>query len=141
MDSHPPSPTSEPSLPRSETSSHRDSEVSTEPLPSSELRMFDGHMERRKHFLSDHEKYNPVENTQALANVVCELSEHIRHIGDEVGASHHMLEMAVTCQRDGENNLRMIGDDTIQLKTKCVVLQPWNGCLREDMGQLREEMG
>ncbi|RPA94205.1 hypothetical protein L873DRAFT_1793111 [Choiromyces venosus 120613-1] len=103
--------------------------------------MFEGHMESRKHFLSDHEKYNPVENTQALANHVFDLSEHVHHIGDKVGASHHMLEMAVTCQRDGENNLRIIGDDAIGLKTQCAVLQPRNGGLREDMGQLREEMG
>ncbi|RPA88530.1 hypothetical protein L873DRAFT_1096668 [Choiromyces venosus 120613-1] len=141
MDSHPQSPTSEPSLTRLETSSRSDSEVATEPLPSSELRMFEGHMARRKHFLSDHERYNPVQNMQALANHVFDYSENIHNVGDEVAASRRMPDMVVTCQREGENNLRIIGDDVSGLKTKFAVLERLNEVLSEDMGQLKAEMG
>ncbi|RPA94416.1 hypothetical protein L873DRAFT_1792989 [Choiromyces venosus 120613-1] len=100
MDSHPPAPTSQPSLPRSETSSLCDSEVPTQPLPPSQLGMFEGHVARRKHFLSDYEKYTPVQNMQALANHVFGSSANVHHIGDGIGASRRMLDVGVTCRRE-----------------------------------------
>ncbi|RPA95647.1 hypothetical protein L873DRAFT_1845859 [Choiromyces venosus 120613-1] len=45
--------------------------------------------------------------------------------------------MAVTRQRDGGNNLRIIGDEVIGLETKFAVLEQSREVLREEMGQLR----
>ncbi|RPB04981.1 hypothetical protein L873DRAFT_1798398 [Choiromyces venosus 120613-1] len=159
MDSHPPPHTSQSSLPRSETSSHRDSEVPTEPLSLAELRRVEEYTVRRMRFLSDYERYDPVRNMQTLANQVFDLSEKVIHglsenvrIGDEVSESRLMLDMAVTCQYMGENNLRIIGDDVIGLKANLALLEQsnevlrvdierLNGVLREEIGQLREDMG
>jgi len=130
MDSHPPSPTSQPSSPRSETSSHRYSEVPTEPLPPSELRVFNEHMTRRKHFLSDFERYNPVQNMHALANHVFDLSENVHRVGDEVAISRRMLDMVGNHQREGNHNLRIIGEDVIGLEKRF-------GILEKEIGQLK----
>ncbi|RPA95398.1 hypothetical protein L873DRAFT_1829843 [Choiromyces venosus 120613-1] len=123
MDSHPPSPTSQPSSPRSDTSSHQYSEVATEPLPPSELRMFNEHMTRRKHFLSDYERYNPIQNMQALANHVFDLSENVHRVGDEVAVSRRMLDMVGSHQREGNHNLRIIGEDVIGLERRFTGLE------------------
>lgn len=136
MDSHPPSPTSQPSSPRSETS-HQYSEVPTEPLPPSELRVFNEHMTRRKHFLSDFERYNPVQNMHALANHVFDLSENVHRVGDEVAVSRRMLDMVGNHQREGNHNLRIIGEDVIGLERKFTVLERSNEVLRQEIGQLR----
>ncbi|RPB04976.1 hypothetical protein L873DRAFT_1728891 [Choiromyces venosus 120613-1] len=48
-----------------------------------------------------------------------------------------LLDMVVTCPREGENNLRTIGDDVVGLKTKFAISERWKGGLREDMGQSR----
>jgi len=129
MDSHPPSPTSQPSSPRSETS-HQYSEVPTEPLPPSELRVFNEHMTRRKHFLSDFERYNPVQNMHALANHVFDLSENVHRVGDEVATSRRMLDIVGSNQREGNHNLRIIGEDVIGLEKRF-------GILEKEIGQLR----
>ncbi|PUU73921.1 hypothetical protein B9Z19DRAFT_1134191 [Tuber borchii] len=81
MDSHPP--TSQPSSQPSGTNPHSQSEVPTEPLPSSELREFNERMTRRSRFLSDFQRYDPVQNMQALANHVFDLSENVRRMGHE----------------------------------------------------------
>ncbi|RPB04596.1 hypothetical protein L873DRAFT_1273656 [Choiromyces venosus 120613-1] len=84
-------------------------------------------------------------------NVIHGLSENVR-IGDEVAESRLMLDMVVTCQYMGENNLRIIGDDVIGLKANLALLEQSNevlrvdierlkGVSREEMAQLREEMG
>ncbi|RPB04575.1 hypothetical protein L873DRAFT_1798854, partial [Choiromyces venosus 120613-1] len=63
LDSHPPSATSQPSLPPAETSSHNHSEVPTEPLSPAELRRFEELMVRRGRFLSDYERYSTCRKT------------------------------------------------------------------------------
>ncbi|RPA88999.1 hypothetical protein L873DRAFT_1823656 [Choiromyces venosus 120613-1] len=127
MDSHPPPPTSQSSLPRSETSFHRDSEVPTDPLSPAELRRF--------------EEYTVFDLSE---NVIHGLSENVR-IGDEVAESHLMLDTAVTCQYMGENNLRIIGDDVIGLKANLALMEQSNEVPREDIERLNgvptEEMG
>ncbi|RPA92319.1 hypothetical protein L873DRAFT_1817848 [Choiromyces venosus 120613-1] len=139
MDSHPPSPTSQPSLQRS-TSSHNHSDVPTEPLSLTEQKVFEEYMARRRRFLSSYEMYPPIQNMQTLANQVFDfsedvmsLSENLRglpekvsHIEDEVADPRRVLDLVVTRQRDGEKNLSKIGDDVIGLKTQFAVFEQSN---------------
>ncbi|RPA90960.1 hypothetical protein L873DRAFT_1838830 [Choiromyces venosus 120613-1] len=125
MDSHPPSPTSQPSLPRSVPSSHNHSKVPNTPISLAEQKVFEEYMVRRRRFLSDYETYRPVQNMQTLANQVFDFSENVHslsvkvsHIENNVAESRRMLDMVVTQQRDGEKNLSKIGDDVIGLKTR-----------------------
>lgn len=92
--------------------------------------MFNEHMTRRKHFLSDFERYNPVQNMHALANHVFDLSENVHRVGDEVAVSRRMLDMVGSHQREGNHNLRIIGEDVIGLEKRF-------GILEKEIGQLR----
>lgn len=94
-------------------------------------------MTRRKHFLSDFERYNPVQNMHALANHVFDLSENVHRVGDEVAVSRRMLDMVGNHQREGNHNLRIIGEDVIGLERKFTVLERSNEVLRQEIGQLR----
>jgi hypothetical protein len=87
-------------------------------------------MTRRKHFLSDFERYNPVQNMHALANHVFDLSENVHRVGDEVAVSRRMLDMVASHQRDGNHNLRIIGEDVIGLEKRF-------GILEKEIGQLK----
>ena len=77
----------------SETSPHSQSEVPTEHLLSSGLREFNEHMTRRSCFLWDFQRYDPVQNMQALANRVFDLSENVRRIGHESSETGCMLKI------------------------------------------------
>lgn len=82
-------PSSPPDSPTYSTSSHDSdapplSEVPTVPLNQAETRLINDYMTRRQLFLSDYERYNPVQNMTQLANHVFELSEHIIKMKDTV---------------------------------------------------------
>ncbi|KAH0614327.1 uncharacterized protein H6S33_006213 [Morchella sextelata] len=82
MNTDPHSPPS-PGSTTSESPSNHYSEVPTEPIPASEILRWNEHMSRRKHFLSDYERYNPVQNMHALANHVFDLSESVHSISNQ----------------------------------------------------------
>lgn len=69
----------------SPTGSAEYSEVPTVPLNPAEHRLIQDYMTRRQHFLSDYERYNPVQNMHALANHVFDLTEGIYAMKDQIG--------------------------------------------------------
>jgi len=143
MDSISPSPSSHPSSPASEIS-HQNSEVPTEPITQSELRLFTEHLTRRKRFLSDYEQYNPVQNMQALANHVFDLTETVHHVSGEVTDSRRMIDLVRDNQREGNESLRLIGGEMERLgghvgmlEKKVDMLEESTEVLRNDISELR----
>lgn len=80
-------------------------------------------MTRRKHFLSDYERYNPVQNMHALANHVFDLSENVHRISDEVAVSRRMLGMVNESSREANEQLRVIGEDVSLSRREMSVLK------------------
>jgi ubiquinone biosynthesis protein UbiJ len=80
-------------------------------------------MTRRKHFLSDYERYNPVQNMHALANHVFDLSENVHRISGEVAVSRRMLSIVGENGRDANEQLRVIGEDVSLSRREMSVLK------------------
>jgi len=102
------------------------SEVPTEPLGSSERQLVHEYMSRRQHFLSDYERYNPVQNMHMLANHVFDLSENIFRLRGHFTSSRRMLDIVAANQRDENESIRAVGDDLT--------------ATREDLSSLKREM-
>lgn len=135
MNSDPPSPTS------SDGSSNHQSEVPTEPLPASEILRWNDHMTRRKHFLSDYERYNPVQNMHALANHVFDLSENVHRISDEVAVSRRMLGMVSDSSREANEQLRVIGEEVSLSRREMSVLKYEFDGIKGDVDSLKMDVG
>lgn len=88
--------------------------------------MVNERMLRRRYFLSDYEKYNPVQNMHMLANHVFDLTEGILRLDNNFVGSRRMLDFVATNQRDVDESVRGVGTDL--------------GSLREDVNLLRSEV-
>lgn len=112
------------------------SEVPTEPLADSERQLMADYMHRRQHFLSDYERYSPVQNMHMLANHVFDLSENIFRMKSEISnnftSSRRMLDMVVQNQREENDSMRDMGDDLGSLKQDV-------SSLKQEMDQMRRE--
>jgi len=127
------------------------SEVPTEPLPASERQLVHEYMSRRQHFLSDFEKYNPVQNMQMLAHHVFELSEGVVRLRNDFAGSRRLLEFLSNNQREANesvmnvgHDLEKFGGDVGKLDVKTSIFQgkvtdDIDG-LRQDINSLRTEM-
>lgn len=138
MDSHPP--TSRPSSQPSGTSPHSQSEVPTEPLPSSELREFNEHMTRRSRFLSDFQRYDLVQNMQVLANHVFDLSENVRRMGNESSETSRMLKIVGDHQREGNQTLQVMGGEVAGLDKRVTRLERRFGALGKKVVRLERRV-
>lgn len=87
------------------------SEVPTEPLPPSERRLVDEYMTRRQQFLSNYERYVPIQNMQALANHVFDLTENINHMRTDFTGSRRLLDIVSTNQRDVNESIKGVAQD------------------------------
>ncbi|KAF8544724.1 hypothetical protein BDD12DRAFT_872458 [Trichophaea hybrida] len=120
------------------------SEVPTEPLPASERQLVHEYMSRRQHFLSDFEKYNPVQNMQMLAHHVFELSEDVVRLRNDFTGSRRLLEILSQNQRDVNESVRDVGHDlgkfggdVGKLDEKVSLFQ---GRVTDDIGGLRQDI-
>lgn len=100
--------------------------VPTEPLNPSERQVVHEYMERRQHFLSDYERYNPVQNMHMLANHVFDLSENINTLKRDVATSRRTLDFVSDNQRELSSSMRVMGEDL--------------GNVKEEVGKLRNEL-
>lgn len=82
---------SNPGSPIASSPSEEYSEVPTELLSPSERQLVGEYMYRRQHFLSDYERYNPVQNMRTLANHVFDLSENIFSLRRDFDSSRRLL--------------------------------------------------
>jgi len=126
------SPTSTASLPDT---------VPTEPLNASERQVVHEYMERRQHFLSDYERYNPVQNMHMLANHVFDLSENINTLKRDVATSRRTLDFVSDNQRELNSSMRAIGEDVERLAHGHGELRSEMGWMKDEMGYMKEEMG
>ncbi|KAI5776713.1 hypothetical protein EDC01DRAFT_782818 [Geopyxis carbonaria] len=92
------------------------SEVPTEPLNASEKQMMHDYMSRRQHFLSDYERYNPVQNMHTLANHVFDLTENIFRLKTDFQSSRRVIDIVSTNQREENESIRVMGEDLGELK-------------------------
>ncbi|RPB08402.1 hypothetical protein P167DRAFT_539340 [Morchella conica CCBAS932] len=138
MNTDPHSPPS-PGSTTSESPSNHYSEVPTEPIPASEILRWNEHMTRRKHFLSDYERYNPVQNMHALANHVFDLSESVHSISDQVAVSGRTLGFVQEHTRDTSESLRSVGEELTRLKGDVEGLKGEIGELRGLFEESRRE--
>jgi len=115
-----------------DTESHF-SEVPTEHLPPHERQMVNEQMLRRRYFLSDYEKYNPVQNIHMLASHVFDLTEGILRLDNNYAGSRRMLDFVATNQRDVDASVRAVGTDLSSVTEDL-------GGLKEDINFLRSEM-
>jgi len=122
-----------------DTESHF-SEVPTEHLPPHERQMVNEQMLRRRYFLSDYEKYNPVQNIHMLASHVFDLTEGILRLDNNYAGSRRMLDFVATNQRDVDSSVRAVGTDLGMLDGKVSGVTEDLGGLREDINFLRSEM-
>lgn len=131
------------SLPDSPTYSPSDSasmsEVPTEPLNPSERQMVQDYMSRRQHFLSDYERYNPVQNMHMLANHVFDLSENIFRLKADFTSSRRMLDIVAANQRDENETIRIIGDDLNHNSANVGEMRQEVSVLKQEIGDLRRE--
>lgn len=98
-------------------------------------------MTRRKHFLSDYERYNPVQNMHALANHVFDLSENVHRISDEVAVSRRMLGMVGDSSREANEQLRVIGEEVSLSRREMSVLKYEFDGIKGDVDSLKMDVG
>lgn len=79
-------------------------------------------MTRRSRFLSDYQRYDPVQNMQALANHVFDLSENVRRMGLESSETSRMLKIVGDNQREGNQTLQVLGGEVAGLEKKVIGL-------------------
>lgn len=96
-------------------------------------------MTRRKHFLSDYERYNPVQNMHALANHVFDLSENVHSISNQVTVSGRTLGFVQEHTRDTSESLRSVGEELTRLKGDVEGLKGEIGELRGLFEESRRE--
>jgi predicted nucleic acid-binding Zn-ribbon protein len=132
------------SEPESPTSSNQSeghySEVATEPLPESERQLVYEYMSRRQHFLSDYERYNPVQNMQMLANHVFDLSENIYRLKSDFTSSRRLLDIVSANQRDGNESIMNVGNDLGGVGQEVHVLKEDMYNMKEDMHNMKDDM-
>ncbi|KAI5846702.1 hypothetical protein BZA05DRAFT_406350 [Tricharina praecox] len=127
------------------------SEIATEPLPENEQLQIHDYMNRRSIFLSDFERYNPVQNMQMLAHHVFELSEGVGRMKNDLTESRRMVGFVSDNQRQHDTSIRHVGSDlnVVHHKVDTVgnalgetraELKNDIGGLREDINSLRSEM-
>lgn len=123
-----------------DTESHY-SEVPTEHQPPHERQMVNDRMLRRRYFLSDYEKYNPVQNMHMLANHVFDLTEGILRLDNNFAGSRRMLDFVATNQRDVDASVRAVGNDLSMFQASFAdETQAFKGSVTEDIGGLREDI-
>jgi seryl-tRNA synthetase len=102
------------------------------------------YMHRRSHFLSDFERYNPVQNMQMLAHHVFELSEGVGRLKDDFTGSRRLLSIVAANQREENESIRAVGEDLGRVKENVSgvhsELKDEIGGLRGEIDQLRSEM-
>jgi len=120
------------------------SEIATEPLPEHEQMQVHQYMSRRSIFLSDFERYNPVQNMQMLAHHVFELSEGVGRLKNDLTDSRRMLDFVSSNQRQHDDSIRNVGSDLDVVHHKVDhmgnALGDTRGELKSDIGGLREDI-
>lgn len=122
---------------------YSESEVPTEIIPVHEVQQHTSDIHRRQMFLSDFTQYHPVQNMNALADHVFNLSENIVHlrsqvkedfgiIRDEFTTQKRMLGLVSDTVKDCNKYNRHIGEDVTSLKQDI-------DSLRSEMRMIREE--
>jgi len=106
------------------------STVPTEPLNASERRLVDNYMSHRQQFMSDFERYNPVQNLSVLASHVFDVSHNIRQLNSEFDSSRRLMNIISENQRSENESLRGLGEDTTSLKDDVYEL-------KKEVGELR----
>jgi len=132
---------SEPQSPASSNQSEgHSSEVATEPLPESERQLVYEYMSRRQHFLSDYERYNPVQNMQMLANHVFDLSENIYRLKSDFTSSRRLLDIVSANQRDGNESIMNVGNDLGRVGREVHVLKDDMHNVKDDVSGFRSQV-
>lgn len=101
--------------------------------------MVQDYMSRRQHFLSDYERYNPVQNMHMLANHVFDLSENIFRLKADFTSSRRMLDIVAANQRDENETIRIIGDDLNHNSANVGEMRQEVSVLKQEIGDLRRE--
>lgn len=112
--------------------------VSTEPLPPSVLQHEEDFMSRRQQFLSDYERYNPVQNMQMLANHVFDLSDNVRELHTDFTASRRILS---DNQRDFSNSLKDIGSHLDSVSHDVLEVVGDLGRVKSYLGEVDSRLG
>lgn len=116
------------------------SEVPTEPLPPSERRLVDEYMTRRQQFLSNYERYVPIQNMQALANHVFDLTENINHLRTDFTGSRRLLDIVSNNQRDVNESIKGVAQDLEAAGSDLARVEREVGGIHQDLNSLRYEM-
>jgi len=130
----------DPDSPYSPSDSASFSEVPTEPLNSSDRQMMNEYMSRRQHFLSDYERYNPVQNMHMLANHVFDLSENIFRLKNDVTSSRRMLDLVSSNQRECNDSVREVGEDLGLARGDIELVRGDIDVIRGDMVTTRDDV-
>lgn len=101
-------------------------------------------MERRQLFLSDYERYNPVQNMHMLATHVFDLSESMLSFRHEVttdfATSRRMLDFVKENQRESNETQKIMGEDLGLQREDVRVLKEDVGMLKAEMGELKDDV-
>lgn len=127
------------------------SEIATEPVSEHRRLEVSEYMSRRAIFLSDFERYNPVQNMQMLAHHVFELSEGVGRMNNDLTDSRRMLDFVSSNQREHDSSIRNVGTDLDVVHHKVDhmghsvdsmgnSLEDTRGELKNDIGGLREDI-
>jgi len=120
------------------------SEIATEPVSEHRRLQVSEYMSRRAIFLSDFERYNPVQNMQMLAHHVFELSEGVGRMNNDLTDSRRMLDFVSSNQREHDSSIRNVGTDLDVVHHKVDhmgnSLDDTRGELKNDIGGLREDI-
>lgn len=136
------------SIPDSPTYSPSEtSEVPTVPLNQAETRLIHDYMTRRQHFLSDYERYNPVQNMHALANHVFDLTEGIYTMKDDLGAvknetarTGRLIDFLNGQHQEQNGNIMGMGQDMVAMKGDIVNLRGDMEIMKGDMNFMRNDV-
>jgi len=109
------------------------SEVPTEPLNASERRHVDIYMTHRQQFMSDFERYNPVQNLSVLASHVFDVSHNLQRVTNDIDGSRRLINIVSDNQRQENEAIRDIGEDVSSLKDNVFEL-------KREVGQFHQEI-
>jgi len=129
------------------------SEVPTEPMPPQDQHLVREHMARQRQFLSDYERYNPVQNMHMLANHVFGLSEQILELNGSMGSlngnmnslkadstsSRRLIDLVSANQHEANGSIRELGDDVTATKADIKDLRKEVGELKRSFEESRQE--
>ncbi|TGZ79664.1 hypothetical protein EX30DRAFT_342283 [Ascodesmis nigricans] len=117
--------------------------IPTEPLNPADIALVTEYMERRQLFLSDYERYNPVQNMHALATHVFDLSEHLfafrSQVTTDFATSRRMLDFVKENQRELSDASKTMGDDLVEQKEDIRMLKEEVKGLKEEVECMRRE--